>query len=84
LDTPKILCGDLNLKPDTQSLKILEEGMVNQIAINNIKSTRSVQYYPKAERFADYIFISKDIHVNSFKVLPDEVSDHLPLFLDFS
>jgi|SRR6185437_14092532 len=83
LDIPKILCGDFNLTPDTQSLKIIEDGMTNQIIQNNIKSTRSVQYYPKAERFADYIFTSKDIVVHDFKVMEDEVSDHLPLFLDF-
>ncbi|HLX54069.1 MAG TPA: endonuclease/exonuclease/phosphatase family protein [Aquella sp.] len=83
LDTPKILCGDFNLTPDTQSLKIIEDGMINQIRKNNIKSTRSIQYYPKPERFADYIFTSPDIVVHDFKVLPDEVSDHLPLFLDF-
>lgn len=84
LDNPKILCGDFNLRPDTQSLKILEEGMVNQIKVHQIKSTRSIQYYPKPERFADYVLTSKDIVVNDFKVLPDEVSDHLPLFLDFN
>lgn len=83
LDIPKILCGDLNLKPDTQSLKIIEDGMVNQVIANNIKSTRSSLYYPKIERFADYILTSPDIKVNSFKVLPDEVSDHLPLYLNF-
>ncbi|MCC2626335.1 MAG: hypothetical protein K0R14_2208 [Burkholderiales bacterium] len=83
LDTPKILCGDFNLRPDTQSLKIIEDGMINQVTLNNITSTRSVKYYPKTERFADYILTSKDIIVNDFKVLPDEVSDHLPLLLDF-
>lgn len=83
LDTPKILCGDLNLRPDTESLKIIEDGMINQITQNHIKSTRSSIYYPKVERFADYILTSKDILVHNFKVLPDDVSDHLPLLLDF-
>ena len=32
--------------------------------------------------FADYIFVSKDIKVKDFKVLPDEVSDHLALSIE--
>lgn len=83
LDIPKILCGDLNLKPDTESLKIIEDGMTNQITENHVKSTRSSLFYPKAERHADYILTSKDIIVHDFKVLPDEVSDHLPLLIEF-
>jgi len=33
--------------------------------------------------FADYAFASKNIKINQFQVLPDEVSDHLALLLDF-
>lgn len=82
LDTPKILCGDFNLRPDTESIKIIEKGMNNLIQAYNITSTRT-SYYPKAEKFADYIFTSPEITVNTFKLLQDEVSDHSPLLLDF-
>lgn len=78
----KILCGDFNLKPDTQSLKIISEGMHNLIDTYNITSTRT-SYYPKEEKFADYIFTSPDIEVKEFLVLQDEVSDHAPLLVDF-
>ena len=37
----------------------------------------------KDEKFADYIFTSRDINVNAFEVLKDEVSDHSALLLDF-
>ncbi|HEU0081016.1 MAG TPA: hypothetical protein VFQ72_03260 [Candidatus Paceibacterota bacterium] len=30
-----------------------------------------------------YVFVSPGIKVKEFKVLPDVVSDHAPLFLDF-
>jgi len=33
--------------------------------------------------FADYAFISKDLKLNNFAVLPDEVSDHLALLVEF-
>ncbi len=82
LSTPKILCGDFNLKPDTESVKILSEGMHNHIDIHHIKSTRT-KYYDKPERFADYVFTSPEISVLDFKVLKDEVSDHTPLFIEF-
>jgi len=83
LSNPYILCGDFNLRPDTLSLKKFEDsGMRNLITENGITSTRS-GHYTKPERFADYTFVSNGIKVNDFKVLPDEVSDHLAMYLDF-
>jgi endonuclease/exonuclease/phosphatase family metal-dependent hydrolase len=83
IQTPKILCGDLNLRPDTESLRIIEKGMKNLIQQFNVMSTRT-SWYPKEEKFADYVFTSPEITVNHFEVLKDEVSDHSPLLLDFS
>jgi endonuclease/exonuclease/phosphatase family metal-dependent hydrolase len=78
-----ILCGDFNLRLDTESIKILEDsGLRNLIREKNVTNTRT-SLYQKDERFADYIFVTKEIIVKDFKVLPDEVSDHSPLFLDF-
>ncbi len=82
LNTPKILCGDFNLRPDTESLKILGKGLKNLIQIYKVGSTRT-SLYPKEEKFADYIFTSEEIMINAFEVLKDEVSDHAPLLLDF-
>lgn len=82
IEGPKLLCGDLNLNPSTESLKIISSGMDDHIELNDITSTRS-SLYTKDEKFADYIFTSPDIKVNDFKVLPDEISDHLPLMIDF-
>lgn len=78
-----ILCGDFNLKIETESLKILEKfGFRNLIKENNITSTRT-SFYAKEERLADYVLITKGIKVNDFQILPDEVSDHNPIYLDF-
>jgi len=82
INTPKILCGDFNLLPDTKSIAILEEGMRNLIKEYEITSTRS-SFYPKETKFADYVLVSPDIEVLDFKVLQNEVSDHLPLLLEF-
>jgi endonuclease/exonuclease/phosphatase family metal-dependent hydrolase len=82
LQTPKILCGDFNLRPDTESLKILEEGMHNHIRSHGIASTRT-SFYPKEEKFADYILTSPEVLVSRFEVLKEEVSDHAPLLMEF-
>ncbi len=78
-ETPKILCGDFNLRPDTESIRMIEKYMVNLIAKHEVQSTRT-SLYKKEEKFADYIFTSPEIIVKDFKVLPEEVSDHVPLF----
>jgi len=78
---PKILCGDFNLNPETESIKILEENMINLVTKYSITSTRT-SFYEKPGKFADYIFTSADIMVSDFKVMPDEVSDHSALLLE--
>jgi len=78
----KIICGDFNLAPDGESIKILENKMTNLIKKYDIKSTRS-KFYKKESRFADYILISRDILIKDFKVPKINISDHLPLLLEF-
>ena len=76
---PVILCGDFNLNLDTESVRMLEQAPLrNLIRDYGITSTRS-ELYIKSPKYADYIFTSPDIAVASFEVLPDVVSDHLPL-----
>ncbi len=87
IEERKILCGDFNLLPDTQSIKIIEEtGMENLISTHGITLTRSPIYFATkgadSPTYADYAFVSKDIVVKDFRVLPDEVSDHFPLYLE--
>lgn len=83
INHPKILCGDLNLRPDTESLKLIEQDLQNHVRLNHVSSTRT-SLYPKAEKFADYILTSPEIKVLKFEVLKDEVSDHAPLMIEFT
>ncbi len=83
----KILCGDFNLMPETESLKMLEGDLRNLIKDYEIKSTRnriSWQIYHNVQYFADYAFVSPDMKVNNFEAPYNEISDHLPLILDFN
>ncbi|MDO8536953.1 MAG: hypothetical protein Q7R94_01760 [bacterium] len=87
-DGAKILCGDFNLLPSTKSISVLEENMRNLIAEFNIERTRSKlsPWWGKEgfQKFADYVFVSQDVRVMNFSVPDVDVSDHLPLVLEFS
>ena len=78
----KIICGDFNLLPNTKSLLILEKDFTNLIKKYNITSTRS-KFYNKPDKYADYVLVSQRIKVNSFSVSNLNISDHLPMELDF-
>lgn len=78
----KILVGDFNLNMDTQSINLLEKNFKNLIKKYKISTTRN-KLFPGQEKFADYTFVSKDIKVKSFEVPKMEVSDHLPMILEF-
>ncbi len=84
----KILCGDFNLLPDTESMAILEKGMRNLVKEYKVNSTRTSLYRHDHDKdvpkFADYILATQDVNIREFKVLPDVVSDHAPLYLEFS
>jgi len=78
----KIICGDFNLTLNTQSMGILDKNMKNLIRDYGITSTRN-HFFPYPDKFCDYILVDKDLKVNDFRVLEDEVSDHLALLVDF-
>lgn len=87
--SPKIIGGDFNLMPDTKSIELIEKaGYRNLIRDFNIQETRnrlSWEQFPEEQKqhFADYVFVSEDVKVNTFEAPPVEVSDHLPQILDF-
>ncbi len=94
-DGEKIVLGDFNLMPDTESVRMWERaGYRNLVAEYGIKSTRgsnhrklSPQYANTPEgyqEFADYTFTSPGVKVTSFEVPDIPLSDHLPMILEFS
>jgi endonuclease/exonuclease/phosphatase family metal-dependent hydrolase len=79
----KILAGDFNLLPENESVRMIEDaGMKNLIKEFDIQSTRT-SFYTKPEKFADFTFVTPDIQVHDFKILPEEVSDHAAMYLEF-
>ena len=86
----KIIGGDFNLLPQTKSIKMFEEGgYVNLIKEYKISTTRNrlawnqLKKNEEKQLFADYVFVSPEVKVKNFSVPNLEISDHLPLILDF-
>jgi len=84
---PTIICGDFNLFPDTGSIKILKNKFRSLVDEFNIMSTRprsNVHNSTTKRNVIDYIFINEKVEVKRFNVMESDVSDHLPLFLEFN
>lgn len=84
-DMPSILAGDFNLLPKTDSIKLINEKMINLISKNNIKTTRPAfkNHMEEGNNIVDYVFINDKIQCNKFEVPNIDLSDHLPLILEF-
>ena len=83
----KVFCGDLNVRPGTEGIRIFEQtGMRNLIKEFGVTLTRN-HHYPGVALYndtvSDYLFVSPEIRVKTFEVLPDVVSDHLALAVEF-
>jgi endonuclease/exonuclease/phosphatase family metal-dependent hydrolase len=78
----RIVCGDFNVEPDSETLAMLKEaGFAELVTANGFDGTRS-SHYTKPGRFADYMFVDRLDDVTGFEVIYDpEVSDHCPLIL---
>lgn len=81
-DGRKVICGDFNLLPDTKSIKMFSDECDDLINKYNISSTRS-SLYTKELRYSDYAFTDKKIITDNFLVQDLNISDHLPLLLEF-
>lgn len=80
---PTVIAGDFNLLPESQSIKILEKYATNLSVKYGLKTTRPKVNDNDKDRVVDYIFVTNGIKVEDFKAVNTNVSDHLPLILDF-
>lgn len=82
---PTIICGDFNLLPKTKEIELFNENFTNLCNKFELSTTR-----PKDNELnnldrnvVDYVFVSRNIRVNSLEAPDCGVSDHLPLIVDF-
>ena len=82
---PTIIVGDFNLLPETKSIEILDKEFKNLIKEYKIQSTRPNfdDGTDQGNNVVDFIFVNDKIKVNNFEVININISDHLPLLLDF-
>ncbi|MEV6344805.1 endonuclease/exonuclease/phosphatase family protein [Actinoplanes sp. NPDC051851] len=75
-----VVCGDLNLLPDSETFEILSEaGLTDLVGAADTRTSR----YPKPIRHASYLLISDPAAVKHFEIVKEpEVSDHRALLLD--
>lgn len=83
----KIVGGDFNLFPETQSAQMFEangyRNLIRDYGITNTRNRLSWDLFPPPKQhFADFVFVSADVAVTNFRVVDNEASDHLPLILE--
>ena len=76
-----IVCGDFNLAPESQSIKMLSERLTNLSVSNSLQTTRSSLTYKK--EVCDYIFVNDSVFVRNFIMDGTIISDHNALLLEF-
>lgn len=79
-DDLSIVCGDLNLLPDSDTFRALAAvGLTDLVGTADTRTSR----YTKPTRHASYLLVSKTRAVRRFHVQRQpEVSDHAPLLLE--
>jgi endonuclease/exonuclease/phosphatase (EEP) superfamily protein YafD len=85
---PKIIGGDFNLDRDIKSTQLFEENgyrsLIKDFNITNTRNENSWKDYDGKQHFADHLFVTKDLKIKNFTVPYNEISDHLPLILEFN
>jgi endonuclease/exonuclease/phosphatase family metal-dependent hydrolase len=95
-DHPVVLCGDFNLPPDSEPIRIIGKKFRDAFKVSKLPPHGSVAtfhgftYDDQPRNRIDYIFVSKGIEVHRYGCLTDSrdrifFSDHLPVqaTLDF-
>jgi len=85
-DVATIIAGDFNLQPHTPSIQLLNKHFRNLISEVKSTSTRPTfqDEMDTGDQIVDYIFVNDGIKVGSLEIIQTEISDHLPLVLNFT
>lgn len=77
LSGPVVLCGDFNLAPNSESLQLINQKLINHAKERGALTTRTI--LTKKTEVCDYIFTSPNLTVTDFQILDDIASDHMAL-----
>jgi len=87
VQTPFVLTGDFNVDSTSKVVKGLEKYARNLTAENHLLTTLNPRTHRVKDLFppglaVDYIFVSKDLKVEKFAVVEEDVSDHFGLIVE--
>lgn len=88
LDRSFVLTGDFNVRPDTVTASQFEKYSRNLVRELGIANTLNPRLHRVKKLFpegipVDLVFTSPDLRVMGLRVLPDDLSDHLGVVLEF-
>ncbi len=75
------MCGDLNLSPDSPSLKALNDQLANLSVTHGLE--RTYNQFSSVDTVCDYIFVNDQVKVDDFRMSEAVISDHKALILEF-
>lgn len=84
---PKIVGGDFNLLPETESIGIFARNgyrdLIREFKVPTTRNRLIWDLFPQNRQYySDYVFINSGIEIKKFSVPSIEISDHLPLELE--
>ena len=59
------------------------KNLIKEFKIPTTRNEISWAKYENKQLFADFVFVSPDVKITNFSVPNNEISDHLPLILEF-
>lgn len=77
-----IVAGDFNLEPHSKSLEQINRLLSNLTIKAKLTTTRT--HLTHKTEVCDYVFVSEQIQVKSFRAVDEIVSDHKALILEFT
>lgn len=84
---PKIVAGDFNLDLEIKSIQIFKDNnfrnLIEEFNIDTTRNHLSWNLYKVKQFFADHLFVDSKLKVKKFTVPKIEISDHLPMILEF-
>lgn len=79
-----LLLGDMNVKPDSEAIKVLREiGLRDSAEISPERDTFTWHTTLPLRRI-DYVFGSSEVFFESYQVVPVVLSDHFPIIVSLS
>jgi len=83
-----IFGGDFNLDPQSKSLLVFEilglKNLITKFKITNTRNEVVWRQFPETKQyFSDYIFTTPTVLTSNLQVPYSEMSDHLPMILDW-